>query len=73
MNWIEVIFDEIRGVIVDGNPRPIGNTNKLLLLGEAGTYTISLDGPQDYTPSEQDVEVSGTSRRHPCVITFEKD
>ncbi|MEN8136182.1 MAG: hypothetical protein ABFS18_11705 [Thermodesulfobacteriota bacterium] len=70
MNWIKVIFDGERTVYADGNG--LGETNKVLFLGESGTYTFSLGKPENYHPLKKKLQVSGTTRKHPLVIEFTK-
>jgi len=71
MNWIKVIFDGTR--VVYANGKILGDTNETLFLGEDGTYIFDLGEPRNYHPSEQTLAVSGTSRRHPLVIVFDKE
>jgi hypothetical protein len=71
MNWIKVIFTGTRTVFADGNE--LGETNKVLFLGESGTYTFSLGEPENYHPLEKKLPVSGTTRMHPLVIEFTKE
>ncbi|MBU0484187.1 MAG: PEGA domain-containing protein [Proteobacteria bacterium] len=71
MNWIKVVFDGMRTVFADG--KELGETNKVLYLGESGTYDFSLGGPGNYRPLKKKVQVSGTTRQHPLVIEFTKE
>ena len=67
--YIQVKFEEERAVLSGGND--IGKTNKILRI-DPGVHTITLDGAQDYTPPEQEVEVEDTSRKKPLVLQFQK-
>ena len=71
MNWLKVIFDGARVVYVNG--KILGDTNEPLFLGEDGTYTFDLGEPRNYHPGEQTLAVSGTSKRHPLIIKFDKE
>lgn len=70
MNWVIVIFDELRTVYVHG--KPLGDTNVKLVLGEDGTYTFDLGKPRDYEPPKVTTEVSGATYEHPKEIKFYK-
>lgn len=69
--YILVKFDEIREVIIDGTASGY-NTDKVIEV-EAGTHTITLEEPKDFSPVEQDVNPSGTSPIQPKKIYFYKE
>lgn len=69
--YILVKFDEVREVIVDGTASGY-NTGDVVELG-AGTHTIRLQAPRDYTPGEQNVTPVGTSPLQPEIISFYKE
>jgi hypothetical protein len=56
-----------REVLIDGVVA--GLTHHLITLAP-GSYTISLDGPRDFTPAEIDVVVDGTSPLAPMRVLF---
>ncbi len=66
--YIIVEFDEIREVIIDETASGY-NTGDVIELG-AGTHTISLEEPKNFSPLEQDVNPSGTSPIKPQKIYF---
>ena len=68
IEYILVEFDEIREVIIDETPSGY-NTGDVIDLG-AGTHTISLDGTENFSPLEQDVNPSGTSPIQPQKVHF---
>jgi hypothetical protein len=68
--YILVVFDEIREVVIDGNASGY-NTGDVIEL-EAGTHTISLAGPGDFSPAEQDVNPSGTNAIDPLEVHFSR-
>ena len=68
--FILVEFDEIREVIIDETPSGY-HTGEVIELG-AGTHTISLEDPKNFSPPEQDIHPSGTSPINPEVIYFTK-
>ena len=68
--YILVQFDETREVLVDEEPSGY-DTGEVIELG-AGTHTISLQGPDDFSPAQQDVTPSGTSALQPHEISFHK-
>ncbi|MDY6974035.1 MAG: hypothetical protein SV775_17240 [Thermodesulfobacteriota bacterium] len=69
--YVLVEFDEIREVIIDGNDS--GYLTGEVIETDAGTHTISLKEPKDFSPSEQDVNPSGTTAIRPLIIHFSKD
>ena len=56
-----------RGVLVNGNP--FGQTNTLIQI-EAGTHTIALVPPPDFSPPSQTVVIADTSELAPFTVTF---
>ena len=68
--YILVEFDEIREVIIDETASGY-NTGDVIELG-AGTHTISLEEPNNFSPLEQDVNPSDTSPIQPQKIYFSK-
>ena len=69
MEFLVVVFEESRGITVDDIPH--GNTNTMIQL-EAGTYTVKLADPQDYTPDEHPVVLEDTTSVSPHEVTFTK-
>ena len=72
MEYLVVRFgapSDRRAVLIDGNPNPFGQTNELIQI-EAGTHTITLVPPPDFSPPTQTVVVTGTSELAPCTVTF---
>jgi hypothetical protein len=71
MGYIKVVFSEVRNVIindVDSN-QLTGQTIEI----EGGLMTISMSGPADFTPAEQDIMVDDSSRPlSPQEVHFEK-
>jgi hypothetical protein len=65
-----VEFDETREVIIDETASGY-NTGDVIELG-AGTHTITLEKPKNFSPIEQDVNPSGTSPIQPQKIYFSK-
>ena len=68
--YILVKFDEIREVLIDETPAGY-NTGDVIEL-EAGTHTITLKEPKNFSPLKQDVNPSGTSPTRPQKIYFSK-
>ena len=56
-----------RGVLVNGNP--FGQTNTLIPI-DAGTHTITLVPPPDFSPPTQTVVIADTSELAPLTVTF---
>jgi len=66
--YIKVIFPTRRKVWVDGNEA--GLTNKVFQV-ETGHHTITLgQSKKNYTPEQQDVNVTGTIPPEPLIIIF---
>lgn len=68
--FILVEFDEIREVIIDETASGY-YTGEVIELG-AGTHTICLEEPKNFSPMEQDVNPSDTSPIKPQKIYFTK-
>ena len=68
--YILVEFDEIREVIIDENAS--GYLTGEVIELRAGTHTITLTEPKNFSPMEQDVNPSGTSSIKPQKIYFTK-
>ena len=68
--FILVVFDEIREVIINRNPS--GFNTGVVIPVDAGTHTISLAGDQNFSPLEQTIEVTGTGQINPHQVNFTK-
>ena len=68
--FILVKFDEIREVVIDSVPSGY-NTGEVIGL-DPGTHTISLAGPKDFVPTEQEINPSGTSPIQFLTVKFSK-
>ena len=66
--YILVVFSETREVIIDDVASGY-NTGNVIEIG-AGTRTISLVDPKNFTPLEQDVKPSGASPIKPQKVFF---
>lgn len=71
MNWIRVTYPAQRSVFADG--ARVGNTNKLIFVGEDATLRVDLGKPPDYKPKSQTRRVAGTSRSRPLELAFAFD
>ncbi len=69
--FILVVFDKSREIIIDGNVSGYNTGNVIEL--EAGTHIISLGGSSNFSPLEQDVNPSGTSPLKPQKVYFSED
>lgn len=69
MEYLIVKFPEDRGVRIDD--KPWGTCNSTMEL-EAGTYTISLEPPEDFAPESQDVTLKDTTPIIPFEVIFTK-
>jgi hypothetical protein len=67
MEYLIVHFPRSRRVRV--NEEFHGRTNELIAL-EAGTHTVTLGPPANFTPLEQKVLLEHTSALKPCAVTF---
>lgn len=70
MNWIKVLYPSQRKVRAEGEV--LGNTNRLLFVGEDATLRFDLGEPLDYKPKSRLCRVAGSSRKRPIVIAFEE-
>ena len=68
MEFLLVRFQESREVRIDGSPQ--GRTN-IVLQVEAGTHTVTLAPPRNFSPLEQTVLLQNTAAVDPCRIAFE--
>jgi len=69
MEYLLVRFPRSRRVIIDGEFN--GRTNELIEL-EAGTYTVSLGPPPNFTPESRRVVLRNTSALEPKEVTFDE-
>lgn len=67
--YLEVLFPSQREVLINGNS--MGETNVVLEL-EGGEYEITLGPPQNFTPSQQQIDLCNTSPLTPMQIKFEE-
>ncbi len=67
MEYLVVRFPQSRPVQIDGELN--GRTGDLIEL-EAGTYTVSLGPPSNFTPESRQVVLKGTSVLHPKEVEF---
>jgi hypothetical protein len=68
--YVIVVFPDSRDVVIDGNEEA-GKTNTRLLVN-AGRHTFSLQGEQNFSPSQQTVLVRNTRPNDPLTVNFEK-
>lgn len=68
MEYLVVHFSRSRRVKVDGQFH--GRTEELLEL-EAGTHTVSLGPPSNFTPPEQTIVLRDTAPLSPGEVSFE--
>ena len=69
MEYLLVSFEEARDVLANGQPH--GRTNTIVQFA-AGTYTITLGGPTDFTPPECEVRLQNTAPLDPCLVQFQR-
>ena len=69
MEFLLVIFDDIREVRVGGKPK--GKTNVVIEL-EAGLHTVTLGPPFDYSPIDQTIRLRNTAAIDPYRIVFQR-
>jgi hypothetical protein len=69
MEYLLVVFDERRGVLVNNIEE--GFTNEVVEL-ETGTHIISLVDPKDFTPELREIILRRTTATRPKEIRFEK-
>jgi len=67
MEYLVVRFSRSRAVMIDGEIH--GRTDVLIEL-EAGTYTVSLGPPPNFTPPRQQVTLKDTSPLDPKEVVF---
>ena len=67
MEFLLVVYGTERDVVIDGVAA--GLTNHLITLAP-GTYLVSLDGDNDFTPVEQQILVNGSSPLRPTKVEF---
>jgi PEGA domain-containing protein len=67
MEYLVVKFERSRRVVINGNP--FGLTNTLIQI-EAGTHTVTLAPPADFSPATLAVVVVDTSALAPLTVTF---
>lgn len=67
MEYLVVRFPQSRAVMIDGEFN--GLTGRLIEL-EAGTHTISLGPPPNFTPESQQVVLKDTSALNPKEVVF---
>ncbi len=67
MEYLVVRFPQSRPVKIDGEFN--GRTGDLIEL-EAGTYTVSLGPPPNFTPESRQVVLKDTSVLHPKEVEF---
>ena len=69
MEYLLVKFELSRRVLVNGNP--FGFTNTVIQI-EAGTHTVTLEPPPDFSPLAQTVRIANTSPLAPLTVTFHR-
>jgi hypothetical protein len=67
MEYLVVKFERSRGVMINGNP--FGLTNTIIQV-EAGTHTVTLAPPIDFSPATLNVVVVETSALAPLTVSF---
>lgn len=71
MEFLKVNFEgAVRLVLVNGNPG--GHTNQVITIPLPGTYRISLEPPNDFAPSMQEIALASTSAFEPMQLTFHR-
>ena len=69
MEYLLVNFERSRRVPINGNP--FGFTNTVIQI-EAGTHTVTLEPPPDFSPLAQTVLIVNTSPLAPLTVTFHR-
>jgi hypothetical protein len=69
MEYLVVRFPRSRRVVIDGEFN--GRTNELIEL-EAGTCTVSLGPPANFTPESRRIVLKNTSALEPKEVTFDE-
>ena len=67
MEYVIVRYPDGRAVFVDG--KRVGRTNRTLEL-ETGHHRFTLGEPEDYTPGQREVAVTGTDPILPMELVF---
>jgi hypothetical protein len=67
MHYVIINYSATRGVLIDG--RLGGYTNQVLRVGW-GMHTFALDGPPNFTPPSETVNVLNTTAFSPLGVTF---
>jgi len=70
VEFLLVTFEEDRGVIINSAPGA-WRTNQILML-QAGTYTVSLQPPPDFTPDGIGIVLQDTTVIKPYEVIFTK-
>lgn len=70
MEWVKAEYPDARDLFMDG--KRLGETNKLLVGGQPGTYFFHLGEPVDYKPKRMKRRLQNTSRSRPLVLVFER-
>ena len=69
MEYLVVKFETSRRVRINDNP--FGFTNTVIQI-EAGTHTVTLEAPPDFSPLAQTVLIENTSPLAPLTVTFHR-
>jgi hypothetical protein len=69
MEYLVVKFETSRRVRINDNP--FGFTNTVIQI-EAGTHTVTLEAPPDFSPLAQTVLIENTSPLGPLIVTFHR-
>jgi hypothetical protein len=69
VEYLLVWFEASRRVVV--NKSPSGFTNTIIQV-DAGTHTVTLEPPPDFSPVAQTVLLKNTSPLAPLTITFHR-
>ena len=69
MEYLLVKFETSRRVRINDNP--FGFTNTVIQI-EAGTHTVGLEAPPDFSPLAQTVLIQNTSPLAPLTVTFHR-
>ncbi|MDU0457721.1 MAG: hypothetical protein RW306_03220 [Geobacteraceae bacterium] len=67
MEYVIVRFNQSRTVLIDGCVS--GLTNETLMIND-GLHTFTLEGPTDFTPTEQILDITNTSSIKPQEVHF---
>jgi hypothetical protein len=69
MEYLVIRFPRSRRVVIDAEFN--GRANELIEL-EAGTYTVSLGPPANFTPESRRIVLKNTSALEPKEVTFDE-